>query len=159
MWALTGAVLDRLTHRVHIGEGAKGRTLDLRKAQAAIADQPELKGKVRFVRTVQYWDPKLNELNAKRSEIAREQRGKLKEKVAAEVKEKLEGKDPKKQREILDNALGQAVRNTAEYKAWQAEWDKIGSHWECHYFGSGKVYSLIGYGLGEAMKELISQGK
>jgi len=140
------------------GERAGGRTPPLRKAQAAIADQPELKGKVRFVRTVQYWDPKLDELNASRGVIEREQRAKLKEKVAAEVKEKLEGKDPKKQREILDNALGQAVRNTPEYKAWQAEWDKIASHWECHYWGSGKVYSLIGYGLGEAMTDLLKQG-
>jgi len=142
-----------------LGDGARGRSLDLRKAQAAIAERAELKGKVRFVRTAQYWDPKLDELNAKRGEIERAQRGKLKDKVAAEVKDKLDGKDPKQQRESLDRALGEAVRNTPEYRAWQAEWDRIASHWECHYFGSGKVYCLIGHGLGEAMKELLNQEK
>jgi len=141
------------------GERARGRALDLRKAQAAIADQPELKGKVRFVRTAQYWDPKLWELEARRGAIEREQRKQLREKVAAEVKDKLEGKDAGKQREILDNALRQAVHNTVEYKAWQADWDKIASHWPCHYFGSGRTYALIGYGLGEAMKELLEQEK
>jgi alpha-galactosidase len=140
------------------GDRARGKSLDLRKAQAAIADRPELKGKVRFVPTARYWDPKLDELDAKRGEIEREQRGKLKDRVAAEAKDKLAGKDAKQQREILDRALGQAVHDSAEHKAWQADWDRIASHWECHYFGSGRVYCLIGHGLGEAMKELLSQG-
>ena len=141
------------------GDRARGKTLDLRKAQAAIPERPELKGKVRFVPTARYWDPKLDEMEAKRGAIEREQRGKLKESVAAEAKDKLAGKDTKQQREILDRALGQAVHDTPEYKAWQAEWDRIASHWECHYFGSGRTYCLIGHGLGEAMKELLSQGR
>ena len=137
------------------GEKAGGKTLALRKAQAAIADLPELKGKVRFVRTAQFWDPKLEELQAKERAIVKEQRDKLKEQVAADLKGKLEGKSPKEQTDAQNKALEQAVHATPEYKAWQAEWDAIASHWECHYFGSARTYCLIGNGLGEAMKELL----
>ena len=34
-------------------------------------------------------------------------------------------------------------------------WKKKTSHFECHYWGSASVYSLIGYGLAEGMKELV----
>jgi hypothetical protein len=136
------------------GDSARGKILDVRKAQAAIADRPELKGKVRFVRTAQYWDPKLVELQAKERAIQKEQREKLREQVAAEFKGKLEGKSPKEQTDAQNKALDKAVRATPEYKAWQAEWDAIFSHWPCHYYGNGRNYCLIGYGLGEAMKDL-----
>jgi hypothetical protein len=136
------------------GEKAGGKTLALRKAQAAIADVPELKGKVRFVRTTPFWDPKLEELQAKERTILKQQRDKLKDQVAAEIKGKLEGKTPKEQNDAQNKALDQAVRATPEYKAWQAEWDAVASHWECHYFGSARTYCLIGSALGEAMKEL-----
>ena len=136
------------------GDAARGKALELRKAQAAIADRPELKGKVRFVRTAPYWDPKLAELQAKERAIQKQQREKLKEQVAAELKGKLEGKSPKEQRDARNKAMNRAVRGTAEYKAWQAEWDSTFSHWPCHYYGSGRTYCLVGHGLGEAMKEL-----
>ncbi|MCR4413627.1 MAG: sialate O-acetylesterase [Thermoguttaceae bacterium] len=136
------------------GEKAQGKILELRKAQAAIADRPELKGKVRFVRTAQYWDPKLEELQAKERAIQQQQRGRLKDQVAAAIKDKLVGKTPREQIDLQNKALDEAVRSTPEYKAWQAEWDALFSHWPCHYYGSGRTYCLIGYGLGEAMKEL-----
>ena len=136
------------------GAKATGKILDLRKAQAAIADQPELKGKVRFVRTAQYWDPKLEELQAKERAIRKQQQDKLKDQIAAAFKNKLEGKTPKEQTDEQNKALDEAVRATPEYKTWQAEWDAIFSHWPCHYYGNGRNYCLIGYGLGEAMKEL-----
>jgi alpha-galactosidase len=136
------------------GDSARGKILDVRKAQAAIADRPELKGKVRFVRTAQYWDPKLVELQDKERAIQKEQRENLKEQVAAELKGKLEGKSPKEQTDAQNKALDKAVHATPEYKAWQAEWDAIFSHWPCHYYGNGRNYCLIGHGLGEAMKDL-----
>jgi hypothetical protein len=136
------------------GEKAQGKIVELRKAQAAIADRPELQGKVRFVRTAQYWDPKLEELQAKERAIQKQQRDRLKDQVAAAIKDKLEGKTPKEQTDAQNKALDDAVRATAEYKAWQAEWDAIFSHWPCHYYGNGRNYCLIGHGLGEAMKEL-----
>jgi alpha-galactosidase len=137
------------------GEKAGGKTVALRKAQAAIADRPELKGKVRFVRTAQFWDPKLEELQVKERAIVKQQRDKLKEQVAAKLKGKLEGKSAKEQNDAQNKAMEQALHATPEYKAWQAEWDAIASHWECHYFGSARTYCLIGNGLGEAMKELL----
>ena len=77
-----------------------------------------------------------------------------KDQVAAAIKDKLEGKPPKEQTDAQNKALDEAVRATPEFKAWQAEWDSIFSHWPCHYYGNGRNYCLIGYGLGEAMKEL-----
>lgn len=35
------------------------------------------------------------------------------------------------------------------------EHDRAVSHWECHCFGSARVYCLVGYGLAEAMKCLV----
>jgi hypothetical protein len=35
------------------------------------------------------------------------------------------------------------------------EYDRAISHWECHYFGSARVYCLVGHGLAEAMTELL----
>ncbi len=139
------------------GESARGKTIELRKAQAAIADRPELKGKVRFVRTAQFWDPKLDELQAQERAINKQQKDKLRQQVAAEMKTKLEGKSPREQNDAMNQALDKAVHATPEYKAWQAEWDKIASHWECHYFGSGRTYCLIGNGLAEAMKAIVDK--
>ena len=138
------------------GEAARGKALELRKAQAAIADRPELKGKVRFVRTAPYWDPKIEELQAKERAIQKRQREKLKEQVAAELKGKLEGKSPKEQKDAQNKAMDRAVRAAPEYKAWQAQWEAIASHWPCHYYGSGRTYCLIGYGLAEAIKEILT---
>jgi len=136
------------------GDKAGGKILDVRKAQAAIADRPELKDKVRFVRTAQFWDPQLEELQARERTIQKEQRDKFKDQVAAQIKDKLAGKTPREQNDIRNQAMDRAVRDTPEYKAWQAEYDTMFSHWPCHYYGNGRNYYLIGYALGEAMKEL-----
>lgn len=137
------------------GAKAGGRSLDLRKAQAAIADHPALKGKVRFVRTAQHWDPKLDELQAREREIDKTQREKLKDRIAADLKGDLEGKPSEAQQKLINAALERAVRDTDEYKVWQTEWEKIASHWECHYFGSAAIYCLIGNDMATAMLEMI----
>lgn len=85
----------------------------------------------------------------------KQQRDKLKDQVAAAIKDKLPGKTPNEQIDAQNKALDEAVRATPEYKTWQAEWDTIFSHWPCHYYGNGRNYCLIGYGLGEAMKETL----
>jgi len=89
--------------------------------------------------------------------LAKAQKEKLRKQVAAELKAQLEGKSLKEQQDALNEALDEAVHRTKEYKAWQAEWDKMASHWECHYFGSGRTYCLIGNGLAEAMREMVEK--
>lgn len=138
------------------GEKATGRSLDLRKAQAAIAHHPALKGKVKFVRTAQLWDPQLDQLQSREREIDKAQREKLRDGVVSSVNAELDGKSPEEQQKLVNAALERAVHATDEYKAWQAEWDRIASHWECHYFGSAAVYCLIGNDMAAAMLELIS---
>jgi len=48
---------------VVIGElGAGGKRGDFQKAQAAVAELPGLKGNVRFVKTVEFWEPDVEEM-------------------------------------------------------------------------------------------------
>jgi hypothetical protein len=48
---------------VVIGElGAGGKRGDFQKAQAAVAELPGLEGNVRFVKTVEFWEPDVEEM-------------------------------------------------------------------------------------------------
>ena len=49
-----------------IGElGAGGKRGDFQKAQAAVAERPELKGTVQFVKTCEFWEPDVEEMVTK----------------------------------------------------------------------------------------------
>lgn len=141
------------------GEKATGRIVELRKRQAEIVDVPELAGKVRFVRTAGMWDPKLDEMQERERVVRRAAREAVRERVEREIAPKLEGKNEKERREMMNRAMDAAIEGTEEYKAWNAEWEKIAGHWECHYWGSGPTYCRMGAGFAEAMKELLAQPK
>jgi alpha-galactosidase len=127
----------------------------LRAAQAKVATQPELSGTLRYVRTAPYWYPALDEWP--RRLHAEEQR--VRQRVAAQVKQSLEGKpeasDPKKVEQLVNAALSEARQKDEQYRAVLRQHDQVISHWECHYWGSARVYCLVGHGLAEAMKERV----
>ena len=83
----------------------------------------------------------------------------MKQKVAAQLKEELKGRpeaeDSKKREELVNAAFDKAAPEDEGYQNARREHDRAVSHWECHYFGSARVYCLVGYGLAEAMKCLV----
>jgi hypothetical protein len=126
-----------------------------RAAQAKIASQAELQGTLGYVRTAPYWYAKLDELP--RALQVEERR--VRQKVTAQLKEELKGRpevsDARKMEQLVDAALEKARKGDEGYQNAQREHDRAISHWECHYFGSARVYCLAGYGFAEAMKGLL----
>jgi len=127
----------------------------LRAAQAAVMYQKSLKGKTAFVKTAQFWDPALDQMESKLG--GQEQR--VRKQVTAAVKEQLKGKpeaaDKKAVEQLVNSQMDNALSKDAEYQKVRVEHDKVISHWECHYWGSARIYCLVGNGLAEAMKTLL----
>jgi alpha-galactosidase len=146
-----------------VGElGVAGDKVDLdksllafRAAQAKIATAPELKGAVGYVRTAPFWYPELDELPAKVN--AEEQR--VRTTVAASLKEQMKDKpesaDPKKMEQLIKEAGDKALKEDAAYQQATKECDKHVCNWGFHYYGSARVYSMVGFSLAEAMKPLL----
>jgi alpha-galactosidase len=140
-----------------VGEmGVDGdRPNPLRAAQAAVADQKSLQGKVVFVKTAQFWDPALNQMEGKLNGEQNRVRKQVTAEVMEQIKDKPEAKDKKAVDQLVNRALGKALEKDAEYQAVKVEHDKVIAHWECHYWGSSRIYCLVGNALAEAMKKLV----
>lgn len=132
-------------------DGARG-PVALRVAQAAVMDQKSLKGKVAFVETARFWDPALDQMEGELH--GQEQR--VRKQITAEVMAQLNGKpevsDKKAVEQLVNKQLGGALAKDSDYQKVRVEHDKIISHWECHYWGSARIYCLVGNALAEAMK-------
>lgn len=138
------------------GELEVGRDMaGLRAAQVKIPAQPQLAGTVGYVRTAPYWYSELDTLPRKLD--AEERR--VRTKVAAQIKESLRGRpealDGRKVDQLVAEAMEPALAADEPYRKVRAEHDRHISHWECHYWGSARVYALVGQGLAEAMKQLL----
>jgi len=137
------------------GKKVDKNMIDFRAAQARIATCPELKGTVGYVRTAPFWYPALDELPKK----VGEEEGRVRRTVEAQVKEQMRGKpesaDPKKMEQLVQEAGDKALKDDEEYQKAKKECDKHVNNWYCHYQGSARVYCMVGYGLAEAMKELL----
>jgi alpha-galactosidase len=140
-----------------VGEmGVDGdRPNPLRAAQAAVMDQKSLKGKIAFVKTAQFWDPALEQMENKLGGQEQRVRKQVTAEVMAQLKGKPEAADKKAVEQLVNGAMDKALEKDEQYKKVQAEHDKIISHWECHYWGSSRIYCLVGNGLAEAMKHLV----
>jgi len=95
--------------------------VEFRKAQKAVAEDKSLKN-VTFVPTAGFWDERLQELRAISDAYWNE----------------------KQEKGIEDD-------NDLPSAELQAEYERLGGHWYCHYNGSAATYSLIGYALAEAL--------
>jgi len=95
--------------------------MKFRGAQRAAAEEESLE-RVVFVPTAAFWDRRLEEL----------------------CKIKNDYKQKKKREEIKD---------TKEFptKELQAEYERLGGHWHCHYNGSAANYSLVGFAMAQAL--------
>lgn len=129
----------------------------LRAAQAKIANRPELKGTLGYVRTAPFWYDKLDDLPKKMNAEESRVKKAVEARVKAEFKDKPEASDPKKMEQLVNKAVGKAQKEDAQYQKVKEEHGKVISHWPCHYFGSARVYCLVGNGLAEAMKELLKK--
>lgn len=129
----------------------------LRAGQAKIPSQPELAGTVGYVRTAPLWYPELDDLPRKLYSEEQRVRKKVMAEVKEELKDKPEASDPKKMEQRVNAAENKALATDEAYQRIKVEHDKHVSHWECHYQGSARVYALVGYSLGEAMKELLKK--
>jgi hypothetical protein len=63
-----------------------------------------------------------------------------------------------------DSAAAELLKEGRKNRKWiskefEDQWSKMGSDEAYHYLGSAKIYSLIGYGLAEAIKELESTSR
>ena len=139
------------------GERVDKNMSDFRAAQAKIATCPELKGRVGYVRTAPFWYPALDELPQKVGVEEHRVRNKVVAQVNEEMKDKPGSSDPKKMEQLVNEAVDKALKNDAKYQKAKTECDRHVSNWYCHYQGSAGVYALVGYGLANAMKELLQK--
>jgi alpha-galactosidase len=108
---------------------------EFRKAMAAPADMPEFKGHVAAVRTEEFWEPRLEELQ-----------GRWKQVKAKNGELKAQGLGKAEQKAAMDEYL-KTVYNPEEWKLMETGV----SHACYHYLGSAKIMSRIGKAFAEAM--------
>jgi len=62
--------------------------------------------------------------------------------------------DRKRMEELVNEAFDKVRNQDEALLRVQREHDQVVSHWECHYYGSARVYCAIGRALAEAMLAL-----
>lgn len=137
------------------GEKVDQNMIDFRAAQAKIATAPELKGTLGYVRTAPFWYSKLDELAGKLEAEEARVRSLVEPKIHKKMKNKPEMKNPDKMEELIGEAVEKAKETDSAYLKVKKEADKHIAHWGCHYYGSARVYCMVGYSLAEAMKPLL----
>ena len=111
---------------------------EFRKAMAAPVDMPEFKGQVAAVRTEEFWEPRLEELQ-----------GRWKRVKAKNGELKAQGLNKEQQKAAMDEFL-KTVYNPEEWELMETGV----SHACYHYLGSAKIMSRIGKAFAEAMIQL-----
>ena len=137
------------------GEKPDKDMMDFRAAQAKIETCRELKGTLGYVRTAPFWYPELDEWAGKLESEEARIRNSVELRITKKMKGKPESKKPDKMEELINAAVEKAKEKDAGYLKVKKEADKHICHWGCHYYGSARVYSMIGYSLAEAMKPLL----
>ena len=112
---------------------------NFRDAMAAPASMPEFKGNVAAVRTENYWDRQLKELESRWGKVRSKSRELSKDKSI----------DGKQRKALLDKFTNELF-TPEDLKAW-----KVGcSNAAYHYMGSAKILGGIGKAFAEALHEL-----
>jgi len=108
-----------------------------------------------YVRTAPFWYSKLDELAGKLEAEEARVRSLVEPKINKKMKNKPEMKNPDKMEELIGEAVEKAKETDSAYLKVKKEADKHIAHWGCHYYGSARVYCMVGYSLAEAMKPLL----
>jgi hypothetical protein len=111
---------------------------DFRKAMAAPAEMPEFKGQITAVRTEEFWEPRLEELQGRWKQVKAKN---------GEIKAKDLTKDEQKK------AIDEFIKTVYSPEEWQLMETGV-SHACYHYLGSAKIMSRIGKAFAEAMIQL-----
>jgi hypothetical protein len=138
------------------GKKADKDMIDFRSAQAKIATCRELKGTLGYVHTAPFWYPKLDEMAGKLEAEEARVRNAVEPRITKKMKGKPESKNPDKMEELINEAVEKAKEKDTGYLKVKKEADKHICHWGCHYYGSARVYCMVGYSLAEAMKPLLN---
>ena len=138
------------------GEKADENMINFRAAQAKIANRPELKGTIGYVRTAPFWYPELDELPAKKDAEEHRVRTEVAARLNKQMKNQPEAADAKKMEELVKEAGDKALEEDQAYQKAKKESDLHVCNWICHYQGSARVYCMVGYSLAEAMKPLLA---
>ena len=137
------------------GEKGDENMMAFRAAQAKIAKCPELKGTLGYVRTAPFWYPELDEQAAKLEAEEARLRKPVEARIKKQMQDKLDSKNPDKMEEMINGAVEKAKESDTGYRKVKKEADKDVCNWGCHYYGSARVYCMVGYSMAEAMKELL----
>lgn len=114
---------------------------EFRRAMAAPAEMPEFKGSVAAVRTEEFWEPQLEELQGRWKRV-KAKNGELKK----------QGLSKEEHKAAIDEFL-MTVYSPEEWKLME-----IGVSHACyHYMGSAKIMARIGKGFAEAMIALEAE--
>lgn len=138
------------------GAKAEKEMIEFRVAQAKIATAPELKGTLGYVRTAPFWYPELSEQAGKLEAEEARVRTAVEAQIKRKMKGKPESKNPEKMEELMNAAEEKARESDAAYQKVKKEADRHVCNWGCHYYGSARVYCMVGYSLAEAMKPLLT---
>jgi len=137
------------------GKNGDENMMAFRAAQAKIARRSELKGSLGYVRTANFWYPELDEQAAKLAAEEARVRSTMEQRIKKKMKGKPASKIPETMEELINEAVEKAKETDSAYLRAKKEADKHISHWDCHYYGSARVYCMVGYSLAEAIKPLL----
>ncbi len=137
------------------GEKADENMKAFRGAQSKIATCRELKGTLGYVRTAPFWYPELDEWAGKLESEEARIRNSAELRITKKMKGKPESKKPEKLEELINEAVEEARGKDPVYLKVKKEADRHICNWGCHYYGSARVYSMVGFSLAEAMKPLL----
>ncbi len=139
------------------GDGANERIRGLRAAQARIPDEPSLAGAVTFVETASLWDDDVDAAWRRLEETRSEARRRLRPKLERKLNRKLRGRSEEERERLLREETERAAEETKEVRAAHEAWEEVGSHWECHYHGSGTMMIDIGRALANGMEAHLGE--
>lgn len=139
-------VIGESGHGGPIEEDQKGSGKDIvRQGQAAPAKMPEFQGNVAFCQTHQFHDPSLPEYVALYNKVS----GDMRRALSQLAKERGVDKIPKDEipQELTDEVW-------APWNAVRDDWIDVGGDKGYHFFGSGRIFYLMGDAFGNAMIEM-----
>ena len=139
-------VIGESGHGGPITEDRKGSGMDIvRQGQAAPAKMPEFEGTVAFCQTHQFHDPSLQEYVQLYSKCG----GNMRRELRMLAKELGKKKIPKNEipQELVDKVW-------ASWNAVRDDWLKVGGDRGYHFFGSGRIFYLMGDAFGQEMVKL-----